>query len=54
MAVINWNEKKALPPEEVKPEIAKLQQELAAQLAYNIQLESTVLELADLIFMMGV
>ena len=53
MAKINWKEKQqtVVPP---KPEPTKIELELEAQKNYNMQLESTVLELADLVFMMGV
>lgn len=51
MSTINWNEKKEAVPEEAKPEITKLQQELDAQKEYNVYLESTVLELADMMMM---
>lgn len=51
MATINWNEKKEAIPEEIKPEIVKLQEDLNAQKEYNIYLESTVLELADIMLM---
>ena len=53
MAKINWKEKQqTLVPS--KPEPTKIELELEAQKNYNMQLESTVLELADLVLMMGV
>ena len=53
MAKINWKEKQqtVVPP---KPEPTKIDLEHEAQKNYNMQLESTVLELADLVLMMGV
>ena len=53
MAKINWEEKKQIVVP-AKPELTKIELELEAQKNYNIQLESTVLELADLVLMMGV
>ena len=53
MAKINWKEKKQIVVP-TKPEPTKLELELEAQKNYNMQLESTVLELADLVLMMGV
>ena len=53
MAKINWEEKKQIVVP-AKPEPTKIELELEAQKNYNMQLESTVLELADLVFMMGV
>ena len=50
MATINWSEKKAAVVVS-KPEIMKLEQELIAQKEYNVYLESTVLELADILLM---
>lgn len=53
MAKINWKEKQqTVVPS--KPEPTKIELELEAQKKYNIQLESTVLELADLVLIMGV
>ena len=52
-AKINWKEKKQIVVP-AKPEPTKIELELEAQKNYNMQLESTVLELADLVFMMGV
>ena len=53
MAKINWKEKQqtVVPP---KLEPTKIELELEALKNHNIQLESTILELADLVFMMGV
>ena len=53
MAKINWKEKKQIVVP-TKPEPTKLELELEAQKNYNMQLESMVLELADLVLMMGV
>lgn len=50
MATINWSEKKEAVVVS-KPEIMKLEQELTAQKEYNVYLESTVLELADILLM---
>ena len=53
MAKINWEEKKQIiVPAKLEP--TKIELELEAQKNYNMQLESTVLELADLVLMMGV
>lgn len=52
MATINWEAKKE-NPKTVTPQedILVLQSELTAQKEYNVYLESTVLELADMVLM---
>ena len=52
MAKINWKEKKqnVVP---AKPEPTKIELELEAQKEYNVQLESTVLELADMVLLIS-
>ena len=52
MATINWNEKKEAPKVATsQEEILVLQSELTAQKEYNMYLESTVLELADMVLL---
>ena len=52
MAKINWKEKQqTVVPAKLEP--TKIELELEAQKNYNMQLESTVLELADFVLMMG-
>ena len=50
MAKINWEEKKQIVVP-AKPEPTKIELELEAQKEYNFQLESTVLELADMVLL---
>ena len=50
MATINWSEKKEAVVVS-KRDIIKLEQEIIAQKEYNVYLESTVLELADILLM---
>ena len=50
MAKINWEEKKQIIVP-AKPEPTKIELELEAQKNYNVYLESTVLELADMVLL---
>jgi len=53
MAKINWEEKKQIVVP-AKPEPTKIELELEAQKNYNVYLESTVLELADMVLLSAI
>lgn len=55
MATINWQEKvESVSAPTTAEEVTVLQSELLAQKEYNVQLESTVLELADMVLLSAI